>query len=413
MKKSIPSHLSKAPRSSLRWFRKARYGMFIHYGLFSLLGRHEWAMCYERIPFAEYRPLIRRFRPRRDCVRDWIALAREAGMRYACLTTRHHEGFALFDTRVSDFNSQNSPTGRDLVREYVEACRKAKIGVGLYYSVADWGDAGYVAGPRKDPPGWRRFVRVVHEQLRELMTNYGKVDYLFYDGCPPPKTWRCAQINAEIRRLQPDILISDRCGLSEDVLSAEGYTITADPGKPWETCITSNGTSSWGYNHGDPDWKSPRQTILHLMTCAHNGGNFLFNFGPRADGGVPPQAARLLRQTGAWLKRNGEAVYGTDPHPFDYVDWKLSTGRDKRVYIPLHYYHGAETVVAGIGNRVRNARVLFTGQRIRFRQEGDRVFLTGLPRRSPDPYLTVMALDLVGRPRGVPNPLLGSNTKYT
>ncbi|MBI4024433.1 MAG: alpha-L-fucosidase, partial [Verrucomicrobia bacterium] len=254
MKNIPPEKQGKAPEKFIRWFREARYGMFIHFGLYSILGRHEWALCYERIPFEEYRKLARRFNPKHLDVRAWADLARKSGMRYACLTTRHHEGFALFDTQASDFNSVNSPARRDLVREYVEACRNTGLGVGLYYSVADWGDPGFLAGPRRDPKAWKRFVRIVHEQLRELMTRYGRVDYLFYDGCPPPKTWGCATINAEIRRLQPHILISSRCGLDEDVISAEGHTIS-DPGKLWESCLTTN--SSWGYNYGDDDWKTP------------------------------------------------------------------------------------------------------------------------------------------------------------
>ena len=395
---------TKAPGKSIRWFREARYGMFIHFGLYSLLGRHEWALCLERIPFAEYRKLERRFNPRRLNVQEWVDLARKSGMRYMCLTTRHHEGFALFGTRASDFNSVNAPLGRDIVREYVEACRKAGLGVGLYYSVADWGNPSFVAGPAKDPVGWKKFVAVVHQQLRELMTNYGRVDYLFYDGCPTPKTWGCAQINAEIRRLQPHILISDRCGLDEDVRSAEGHTI-GDPGKLWETCMTTN--NSWGYNYGDQDWKTARQLILQLMTCAHNGGNYLLNVGPKADGRIPQRAVKLLGEVGQWIKRNGEAVYGAEPHPFNYSDQKLSTARGTTAYIPLHYYHGPETVIASIGNRVKRIRLLSTGRLIRFRQEGNRLRLIGLPSRSPDRWLPVVTLELVGKPRNVPHPLLG------
>ncbi|GAG26198.1 unnamed protein product, partial [marine sediment metagenome] len=206
-------------KSDKTWFREARFGMFIHYGLYSLLGRHEWVMCYERIPKEEYRKLAQRFKPKKRIMSEWTALAKKAGMRYMCLTTRHHDGFALFDTKASDYNSVKTAVGRDLIREYVDACRKAGMRIGLYYSVADWGDQGFVDGPKKNPQGWKRFVKIAHTQLLELMSNYGKIDYLFYDGCPPPKTWGCAALNAEIRCLQPEILISDRCALDEDVAS--------------------------------------------------------------------------------------------------------------------------------------------------------------------------------------------------
>lgn len=382
--------------------------MFIHYGLYSMVGRHEWVMCYERMPFDEYKPLASKFNPRHLRMEDWVGFAKEVGMRYLCLTTRHHEGFALFDTKASDFNSVKTRAGRDFVREYVEACRKAGMGVGLYYSVADWGDQGFNAGPKRDPKGWKRFVDVVHTQLLELMTSYGKIHYLFYDGCPPPETWDCAALNAEIRRLQPQILISDRCGLDEDVASAEGY-VMGDPGKAWETCMTSN--NSWGYNFGDRDWKTPREVVRNLLTCCHNGGNFLFNVGPKADGSFPAPIVKLLKQVGEWLGRNGEAVYGTEPHPFSYADQKLSIGKGNIAYIPLHYYHGPQTLVAGIGNKVKSVRILATEESIEFQQSGNRVFLRGLPQKEPDPVFTVLVLELDGKPRGVPNPLL-DGTKY-
>lgn len=412
MEEKLLDQAPKAPEKSLRWFREARYGMFIHFGLYSSMGRGEWALCIDRIPFEEYRKLALRFNPRNLRIADWVGLAQKNGMRYMCLTTRHHEGFALFDTKASDFNSVNSPAKRDLVREYVDACRKARMGVGLYYSVADWGDPSFVAGPREDPKGWKRFVRVVHEQLRELMSNYGKVDYLFYDGCPSDASfWGGAEINAEIRRLQPDILISDRCGLNEDVQSAEGHII-GDPGKSWETCMTHN--NSWGWNANDSAWKTTREIIIQLMTCAHNGGNYLLNVGPDGSGCIPAKSVRMLNQVGKWLERNGEAIYGTDPHPFNYADLKLSTARGTTAYIPFVLYYGPQTMVAGVGNRVKKVRILTTGRSVRFKQQGNRVFLTGLPVANPDPFLTVLAFELDGKPRGVPNPLLdNAGVKYT
>ena len=399
----------KAPAKSVKWFREARFGMFIHWGIYSVLGRHEWAMCYERIPRDQYRPLADRFKPKKNAAKEWVRVARQAGMRYLCLTTRHHDGFSLFDSHASDFTAPKTACGRDLVAEYVDACRQAGMGVGLYYSVADWSDPGYVAGPKADPVGWKRFVRYARAQLRELMTNYGRIDYLFYDGCPPPKTWGAASINAEIRKLQPQILISNRCQLDEDVPSAEQH-LMGDPGGIWECCMTMNG--SWGYNWGDSDWKTPVTLVKTLMSAAHNGGNFLLNVGPKPDGTIPTQSVKLLQQMGQWLKANGEAVYGTDPHPFNYAEQKLSTGKGNVVYVPLHFYHGPKSVVAGVGNKVKAIRVLATGTKIAFEQQGNRVLLTGLPTRSPDPILTVLAMDLVGKPRGVPHPLMGPPAKF-
>lgn len=400
----------KAPKRSFKAFREARFGMFIHWGLYSLLGRHEWAMCYERIPKEEYRKLARRFNPRKLKMSNWVRLAQAAGMRYMCLTTRHHDGFAMFDTRASDFNSMNTPARRDFVRDYVDACRKAGMGIGLYYSVLDWGDPGFVAGPLKDPQGWKRFVKVAHTQLLELMSNYGKIDYLFYDGCPPPETWGCADLNAEIRRLQPQMLISSRCGLDEDVESAESHMLSRDPGKMWECCMTSN--TSWGYNRGDRDWKTPREVAGLLFRAAHSGGNFLLNVGPKGDGSIPARADRLFRGVGKWLRRNGEAIYGTDPHPFDYHTKKICTARGNTAYVALFWYHGPKAVVAGVANKVKSVRILDTGRRVAFEQEGCRVFLTGLPKKQPDPVLTIIALDLAGKLRGVPHPLLVKEGKH-
>lgn len=383
--------------------------MFIHYGLYSLLGRGEWAMLNERIPPEEYKKLANNFNPKNLNIENWSVLARESGMRYMCLTARHHEGFALWDTGASDFTSAKTACGRDLVKEYVDACRKHNLRVGLYYSVADWNDPGFVAGPKKDPEGWKRFVEIAHTQLVELMSRYGKIDYLFYDGCPPPEAWGCAEINRQIRGLQPEILISDRCQMDEDVKSAEQRTF-ADPGKLWESCYTLN--RSWGYNCGDRNWKSIPEILRLLATCAHNGGNFLLNVGPCADGSIQPEALERLQNVGLWLKKNGEAIYGTAPHPFDYADQKISTSNGNNAYIMLISYHGGNTTVSGIANNVKSAYVLSTGERINFAQKGNRVFLHGLPANAPDPYMTVVSLSLDKKPKGAANPLLTHEGKY-
>lgn len=395
----------RAPAESYRWFSEARVGLFIHYGLFTILGRHEWAMCYERIPPAEYRKLIDRFEPTGLDVRQWCRLARESGQRYACLTTRHCEGFALWDSQASDFNSMRSPARRDLVREFVDACREEGIAPCLYYSVADWSDPGFVAGLHKDPESWAKYVEIAHAQLLELMSNYGKIHYLFYDGCPPAQRWDSAGINARIRQLQPDILISNRSQLDIDIPSAEQYSM-ADPGRIWESCITLN--QSWGYNTGDRNWKTPRQLIDTLAFCVHNRGNLLVNIGPRLDGSIDDEAAALLDAMGKWLKRNGEAIYGTEPRPFDFADQTYSTARGDTAYIALRHWFGSRTTIAGIANRVQSVRLLGDDRDVAFEQDELHIRLVGLPDTSPDPIMPVVAMKLDGPPRGIPHPLLNT-----
>lgn len=397
----------KAPLKAVERFRNNRFGMFIHYGLYSLLNRREWVMFNERIPPDEYHKLADQFHPDKLNVENWVLLAKQTGMKYMCLTTRHHDGFCLFDTAESDFNSVKSPASRDLVREFVDACREHDLRPTLYYSVANWSDPGYIEGPKKNPTGWKRFVETAHGQLRELMSNYGPIDYLFYDGCPPPEAWGCAEINSELRGLQPELLISDRCRLDEDVASSENHFGKHD--KPWELCMTTNG--SWGCNAGDPCRKTAYDLVRALAFCSHNGGNFLLNMGPLPDGTIQPEDRSLFEALGGWVERNREAVFGTSANPFDYHDRMLSCAKGNTAYIPFHYYHGPKTVVCGIGNKVLNVRLLCSGENVGFRQENDRLFITGLPDEWPD-VMPVVALELDGAPRGVPNPYQGTDEKF-
>jgi alpha-L-fucosidase len=400
--------MGKAPQNAIERFRNNRFGMFIHYGLYSVLDRREWAMYYERIPVEEYRELANSFNPENLDVNDWVKLAKKTGMKYICLTTRHHDGFSLFDTSASDYNSVKTAAKRDFVREFVDACRDHGIRPTLYYSVADWSDQGYTDGAEKNPEGWKLFVKKTHIQLKELMSNYGPIDYLFYDGCPSPESWGAAEINAELRKLQPELLISDRCSLDEDVASSEQHCRAHD--KPWECCMTTN--ESWGCNSADTHRKDAYELAGKLSVCMHNGGNFMLNIGPEADGSVHPDDLSLFEELGGWVERNKEAVYGTEANPFNYCDQKLSCYRDNIAYTSLIFYHGPKTVIAGVGNQVKKIRVLATNEEISFKQVDNRVFLTGLPEKSPDDIRTVLALELDGHPQGVENPYKSKDTKF-
>src|SRR5271157_513125 len=280
-------------------------------------------MYNEAIPSPEYRSLMGRFRPpERFSPREWVALAKRAGARYVVLTARHHEGFCLWDSATTGFTSVRAPCRRDIVREFVEAARDAGLMVGLYYSLLDWSEPAYWSGPRRDPGSWRIFVEKVHAQVHELVSAYGRLDILWYDGFwendnPPladaihAEDWLSKELNAMVRRAQPGIIINDRSGLEEDFGTPEQKVI--EQSRPWEACMTTN--DNWGFHRGDRNWKTPRQLIGALVHSVSRGGNFILNMGPRADGSVPGQARNGFEAIGSWLARNGSSVHGCGKAP--------------------------------------------------------------------------------------------------
>ena len=385
----------------MRWWVEARFGMFIHWGLYAIPARGEWVMFCERIPKAEYAKLADRFNPKKFNADKWVALAKEAGMKYMVLTTRHHDGFCLFDSDVSDFTSGKTASKRDFVAEYVQACKKAGIKVGFYYSLLNWRWPEYWKGPEKDPEGWRKFREYVHAQVRELMTKYGKIDILWYDGAWPnsPEAWGSKELNAMVRSLQPDIIINNRSGLPEDFDTPEQRIEGSK--RPWESCMTIDDLW-WGYCPGDPNLKSPMQLVRNLTKCVAGGGNYLLNVGPRSDGTIAPEQASRLKAVGRWLKKNGESIYGAGPAPFAQPHLGQVTAKGNRAYVHVMCWPGKEMCVAGVKNKVLNASMLANGKRLPFEQEADRLFIKGLPARSPDPIDTVVALDLDGKPEEMP-----------
>jgi len=353
----------------------------------------------ERIPADEYEPLAKRFNPRKYHPEEWVTLAQEAGMKYMVLTTRHHDGFSLFDSEVSEFTAPKTAAKRDLVAEYVEACRSKGMRIGFYYSLLDWRYPAYFAGPEKDPEGWAKFLEYVYTQVRELCTNYGRIDVLWYDGAWPwdAEAWQSAKLNAMVRRLQPRILINNRSMLPEDFDTPEQHiSAPKDPKRPWEACMTMN--DNWGYSAGDHNWKSTGQLIHNLVRCASGAGNYLLNVGPKPDGTIPAPSVRRLREIGKWMKVNGESIYGSERCPFGGGMIGLTTARGSTVYIHVLRWPGKETTIAGIKNKVLSAHLLTTGAKAKVIQKGDRLFLQGLPRKAPDPYDSVIVMELDGKP---------------
>ena len=380
-----------------KWFSEARFGMFIHWGLYSILGRGEWVMYLERIPRDEYAKLAEKFKPDKFDAYEWAEIAKRAGMKYMVFTTRHHDGFSLFDSKVSDFTSVKSAAKKDFVEEYVKACRKAGLRIGFYYSLLDWRWDAYWKGPKEDPDGWKKFLNYVHSQVEELCTQYGKIDVLWYDGNWPytAEDWRSAELNAKVRKLQPQILINNRSGLPEDFDTPEQVIRPSKLGRLWETCMTMN--DSWGYFETDRNWKSVKQLIQILVTCASSEGNLLLNVGPRADGTFPPEALERLEAIGEWMRVHRESIYGSERCPFTTTVGPM-TAKGNKVYVHAFRWPGKEICVAGVANSVQSAYILTTGEEVKVEQKKDRVFLKGLPRLAPDPYDTVIVLELDGKP---------------
>ena len=375
-----------------KWFADARFGMFIHWGLYSILGRGEWAMFHERIPGDEYAKLARRFSPTKCDMNAWAALAKRAGMKYVVMTSRHHDGFSLFDSRVSDFTSAKTRAGRDFVGEYVTAVRKAGLRVGLYYSLLDWRFPGYWAGPKKDPKDWGRLVERVHTQVEELVTRYGRIDILWFDGAWPwtAEDWQSRKLIRMIRHHQPRILINNRALYGGDFGTPEQQVIPEK--RLWEACMTMN--TWWGYYPSDTNWKSTKQLVYYLLDCVGRSGNYLLNVGPKPDGTIPAPSVTRLREMGAWMKKNGEAIYGCGRAPFGGGMVGLTTAKGKRVYLHVFRWAGEEICLPGVKVPVKSAKLLVGGRKVKVEQKGERLCLLGLPKTAPDPYDSVIMMQL-------------------
>jgi len=381
----------------MKWWHEARFGMFVHWGLYSVLGRHEWVMEDEGIPVAEYTPLAQRFKPKPNAARDWAKLARAAGQKYMVMTTKHHEGFCMFDTKLTEYCAPRQGPGRNLVREYVEAARAEGLRVGFYYSLMDW---HHPDGARcaNDETARKRFVAYTHGLIRELMTNYGKIDILWYDVAWPLDAagWESERMNQMVFQLQPDILVNNRNKLPGDFSTPEQHITAEKKGRAWETCMTLN--DSWGYQRADDAWKSPKQVVRNLIECVRDGGNYLLNIGPRADGSIPDESVRVLTEVGQWMHRNGESIYQSDPCQPRHSEYASFTRKGNTLYMHVYFWPGDYVVVAGLKTQVKVVSLLANGQKVDFQQDRFRVRLTGLPATAPDLPVTTIALECEGEP---------------
>jgi len=404
---------AKQLEKRMKWWHEARFGMIIHWGLYSQLGRHEWVMNRERIPPAEYDRLADTFKAKPRAARDWARLAKKAGMKYMVMTTKHHEGFCMWDTKQTDFNSVVRSPGRDLVAEYVEACREFGLKVGFYYSLMDW---RHPDGARcaKDRKARRRFLDFTQGCVRELMSNYGRIDVLFYDVPWPLKTaqqWESRKMNAMVRLLQPHIIIDDRSLLPEDYSTPEENIKAEKQGRAWEACMTLNGT--WGYMSSvpDKDWLSARDVLGMLCSVTGGSGNLLLNIGPEPDGSVQRQSGEILSAVGKWLDKNGEAIYGKVDRIDERFEWHPAgswnstnspwTLKGWTAYFWVTRWPGETLVIGGLKSKLKKASFLATGRPIRFRQQPKRLILHCLPKTNPDKIagVSVIKLEFASRPQ--------------
>ncbi|MFG0250044.1 MAG: alpha-L-fucosidase [Phycisphaeraceae bacterium JB051] len=383
----------------LQWFAKARYGLFMHWGLYSVLGRGEWVFNRERWEMADYAKLADQFTAEHYDPKSWAKMARDAGMRYAVLTSKHHEGFCLWDSKTCSFNATNSAAKRDLFSEYVQAFREAGLKVGVYYSLGDWYNPDWARGFQGDESAYHRFMDYTRDLLTELLTDYGKIDILWYDlpQCYTALQWQAVDLNHMLRNLQPDIIINNRAYTSEDFGTPEQHIAAAPVGRLWESCMTLNG--HWGYSPYDTEYKSPKDIAVNLATVASGGGNLLLNVGPDPQGRIPNQAKQILTQVGDWLKRNGESIYdAADRHDLRFNLWGPVSVQDNHLYLHLKNYWGNELILGGLIPNVLEAKVLSTGQPLTVTRRKHQTLLGGLPAQSPDEIMTVIKLTLDAKP---------------
>ena len=381
----------------MKWWHEARFGMFIHWGLYSVLGRHEWVMENEGIPVKEYERLAKRFKPKPNAAREWAKLAKQAGQKYMVMTTKHHEGFCNFDTKLTNYCAPKQGPGRDLVREYVEAARAEGMHVGFYYSLMDW---HHPDGARcaTDPEARKRFVEYTHGLIRELMTNYGKIDVLWYDVDWPLDAagWESERMNKMVFELQPDIIVNNRNGLPGDFSTPEQEIKAEQSGRSWESCMTLN--DSWGYQRADDDWKSPKRVIRNLVSCARDDGNYLLNIGPEADGSIPEESVRVLTEVGQWTSRNAETIHATDRCQVSRSNYAGFTRQGNTLYMHVHFWPGETVAIGGLMTKVKSARLFASGHELKFEQGRFRVRFTGLPEEAPDHPVTTIAIECDSEP---------------
>ncbi len=394
----LPKETETQKTQRMKWWTDARFGMFIHWGLYALPARHEWVKNRERITTEQYQKYFEMFNPDMYNPKEWAKMAKEAGMKYVVLTAKHHEGFCLWDSKFTDYKSTNTPFGKDIIREYVDAFRAEGLKVGFYYSLIDWHHPDYTIDRNhpqrqdydtaytrlnkgKDMNRYREYMK---NQVRELLTNYGEISIIWFDFSFPGKNgkgrqdWDSENLLKLARSLQPGIIVDDRLDLRDveggwDFTTPEQYKVTKWPevnGKrvPWETCQTFSG--SWGYYRDETSWKSPAQLIELLTESVSKGGNLLLNVGPTARGTFDERARERLTSMGEWMKYNNRAIYNCTEAPggFTAPANTLLTHNPvtRRLYVHLLAYPMGSLTLENMADKVKYVQFLHDASEIRF-----------------------------------------------
>ncbi|MBI2298030.1 MAG: alpha-L-fucosidase [Armatimonadetes bacterium] len=348
----------------LQWFKEARFGMFIHWGVYSIPARGEWVMHNEKIPIPDYEKFSGQFNPQHFDADAWVQLARDAGCRYMVLTTKHHDGYCMFDSKLTSYDSMDTAPHRDFVKEYVDACHRHGMKVGFYHSLLDWHHPEYAPGRPGGNGDLDKYREYLFGQVRELLTNYGEINVFWFDGGweHSAADWHSTELLDLIYQLQPGIVVNDRSGLPADYSTPEQTIPDAGMGdRLWETCMTING--NWGYARNDHNWKPVGTLLSNLCDIASKGGNFLLNVGPTEDGVIPQESQDRLRAMGAWLRANGEAVYGTVAGPFaGRQTWGAVTRRDDTLYLLLDQSAGEVLTLDRLKTKIKDATYLTSGR---------------------------------------------------
>ncbi|MFQ5445491.1 MAG: alpha-L-fucosidase [Saprospiraceae bacterium] len=416
----------------MAWWRDARFGMFIHWGLYAIpagewngeTNHAEWIRTTAQIPVETYDSLVYQFNPVDFNADKWVKLAKDAGMKYIVITSKHHDGFCLFDSRETEFDVMSTPFHRDILKELAYACERENIRLCFYHSIMDWHHPDYL--PRRswetdrstEGTDFSRYVVHLKKQLRELTSNYGNTGVLWFDG-EWEDTWTHemgVDLYNYVRNLKPDIIINNRVDKGRNGMAgmtSEGFAgdfgtpeqeipATGLPGTDWESCMTMN--DHWGYNKADKNFKSSKDLIRKLVDIASKGGNFLLNVGPTAKGVFPAESIDRLHDIGKWMKLNGESIYGTTASPFAHLDWGRCTKKlvGGNTYLYLHVFDqppGGQLVLNGVANEPVGAQFLaYPSEKLLPVERHEDALTVQLPPTLPDPVNTVVVLALKGKP---------------